>query len=113
MPHFVVEYSENLAQKINMPNMLQGVFDVAVASQLFVPEAIKVRAMSFTEYHLADQAQGFIHIQCKILSGRTPEQQQSLSRELFDYLGQYPLEAISLTVEVLTMDKASYQKRVT
>lgn len=111
MPHCVVEYSEGLDAKA----ILTAVFDGALQSSLFEPGGadIKVRAQAY-QHHISGGAHAdFIHVQLRILSGRTLMQKQQLSQSVLLHLLQLELISCSHTIEVVDIDRASYAKTAT
>jgi len=120
MPHAIIEYSQSLAEsakhKISPESLMASVFDGAKHSKLFDAADIKVRTIAF-EHHLSGEIpetndRPFIHVTMKILSGRTLEQRTHLSECVMAALEQLKLESLSLTVEILDIEKASYIKRL-
>ncbi|GAB3015073.1 5-carboxymethyl-2-hydroxymuconate Delta-isomerase [Bowmanella dokdonensis] len=110
MPHCVVEYSKALETRVMPEAMMQSVFEGAVASGLFTPEAIKTRAIACDYYMVGDQVADFIHVQLRILSGRTDAQKAALAKAVLDRLTELKLSHLSITAEVLDMHKESYAK---
>lgn len=110
MPHCIIEHSPALsAHSLN-----QSVFTGALASSLFDSEGrdIKVRSLAYDHYQTGKQVQDFVHVQLRILSGRSAEQKAKLSQAVMDELSSLHLQHTSITVEVIDMDRASYQKRL-
>lgn len=114
MPHCIVEHSANLSSSELMPLVFEAVRD----SGLFEADGsdIKVRAIPYQDYLVGTgggtRTVDFIHIELKILSGRTPEQKQHLSRGVLEQIKTLALQPCSMTVEVVDMDRASYAKCV-
>lgn len=88
--------------------MYQG----TLASDLFEPQDIKTRTQSFSEYQAGEVKESFVHITAKILSGRNLEQRRALSQSILSQLESLNLCRISLTVEVVEIEKESYAKVV-
>lgn len=110
MPHIVVEYSAT-AEISGVINALQKcLFDAALSTGLFSEKAIKVRSMAFENYFLPEERSGFIHINNKILSGRTTEQKQLLANVMLDALTRFNLSNTAMSVEVSDLHKESYVK---
>ncbi|WDE04315.1 5-carboxymethyl-2-hydroxymuconate Delta-isomerase [Thalassomonas viridans] len=110
MPHNIIEYSSELEPDIE--NIMQAVHLGSVNSALFDEQDIKTRALPYRHANLGQDSKFFIHVQAKILSGRSPEQKSLLSDAILQQLIQLELSAISLTVEILDIDKSSYAKQV-
>ena len=108
MPHCIIEHSPNIPPE----GLLQAVFNGALHSQLFLPDGadIKVRAIAYQNFKMGDGKAFFVHVAAKILAGRTDEQKQRLSQEIIKKLLGLGYQDISITVEVVDMERQSYQK---
>ena len=110
MPHCIVEHSASLDSEIILPLVFSG----ALKSELFEADGsdIKVRAIAYHSYLTGPKKSDFVHITLKMLSGRTPEQKQMLSKSVLAQLQKLELQNCSLTIEVMDIDRASYSKHV-
>ena len=110
MPHCIIEHSPN----ISPDGLMHAVFNGALHSQLFLPDGadIKVRAIAYQNFKLGDGKASFVHVIVKILAGRTDEQKQRLSQEIIEKLSDLGHQDISITVEVVDMERQSYQKHL-
>lgn len=110
MPHCIIEHSPNIPPE----GLLQAVFNGALHSQLFLPDGadIKVRAIAYQNFKLGDGKASFVHVVVKILAGRTDEQKQRLSQQIIKKLSGLGHQDISITVEVVDMERQSYQKHL-
>lgn len=108
MPHCIIEHAEHLDSQVLINSVYQG----ALASNLFEPEQIKSRAISYSHYQTAGRQKAFVHVTLKILSGRTEQQKSQLSGLVFEQLKSLGLTDLSLTVEVVDIDRGSYSKAV-
>jgi 5-carboxymethyl-2-hydroxymuconate isomerase len=93
------------------------VFKASLASSLFEKDGsdIKIRAIPFTQYQIGtlqnNVAQvAFIHVTLKILSGRNTEQKIGLSKLVLSSFETLALKACSISVEVVDIDRDSYEK---
>lgn len=112
MPHCIVEYAKNLENHLYPTELVNTVYSGALKSQLFNADDIKVRASAYDHFTSGIRKQDFIHVTLKILSGRTPEQRTHLSQTVLSELALLPFASISMTVEVIDIDKSSYSKIV-
>ena len=110
MPHCIIEHSPNIPPE----GLLQAVFNGALHSQLFLPDGadIKVRAIAYKNFKIGDGKASFVHVVAKILAGRTDEQKQRLSQEIIKKISGLGHQDISITVEVVDMERQSYQKHL-
>lgn len=111
MPHCIVEHSASLDGETILPLVFSG----ALESGLFEADGsdIKTRAVSYHSHTTGRSRSDFVHVALKILSGRTPEQKQMLSRSVLAQLQTLKLINCSLTIEVVDIDRASYSKHIT
>ncbi|MCY7294570.1 5-carboxymethyl-2-hydroxymuconate Delta-isomerase [Alteromonas sp. a30] len=110
MPHCIIEYSRPLTEKEQVDNIQKAVLQGCLTAQLFSPEDIKLRSIPFDDYRLMGGHEHFIHVTVKMLSGRTPEQRQTLSESVLSALTQLKLMNTSLTVEISDLERESYTK---
>ncbi|WP_428025573.1 5-carboxymethyl-2-hydroxymuconate Delta-isomerase [Arcobacter sp.] len=108
MPHCIVEHSINLDSDLFVEKVFMG----ALSTGLFEPDGrdIKVRALGYSSYMTGPKRSDFIHVSLKILSGRTPKQKLSLSDAVIEELVALAYNDVSITVEVVDMDRDSYRK---
>lgn len=112
MPHCIVEYSQNLEQEVAPIEWLEAVKTACIESQLFSTEDIKLRSFPYKNFITAGQEDAFVHVTVRLLSGRTSEEKQGLSKRILDQLLALPVKGISLSVEMRDMDRETYSKRV-
>ena len=110
MPHLIIEFSEQVESMVSPQLMVEQIRTAAMASGLFNEQAIKVRAMGYQHFRNGVDDNDFIHVTARILSGRTLEQRQSLSEILLKTLQNMSLPELSLSVEVVEMERESYLK---
>ena len=116
MPHLYVDYSDNLA---GLPerDMLTALTAALCTHPTVQDEAdVKARIARATQYVVGNQAgsRGFIHAQLRVLSGRTPEVKLQLSERIAEVLRRYTPQPegmlVQISVEIVDMDRPSYQK---
>jgi 5-carboxymethyl-2-hydroxymuconate isomerase len=116
MPHCIIEYSKELDHELDIDEVMFAVFSGAVQSLLFSSTDIKVRAIPFKYFYAESEdnnnQQRFIHVCCKILSGRNLEQRQKLSELVLSQLNAFEIKSVSVSVEIVDMERESYNKRV-
>jgi 5-carboxymethyl-2-hydroxymuconate isomerase len=118
MPHCIIEYSEELTQELEIKDVMSAVFQAAVQSALFSSTDIKIRAIPFTYFYTKNDSEDnknqprFIHVCCKILSGRNLAQRQKLSELVLSHLKSIEIKSLSISVEIVDMERESYNKHV-
>ena len=85
MPHFIVEYSANLEQELDLPELLKVLNDTAVSTGVFPLGGIRSRAIRCDYFRVAegDPENGFIHLTAKVGSGRPIEILQEAGDTVF------------------------------
>jgi len=111
MPHLIIEYAAPLAQDVDMQALVEAAFNAAKATDLFTPAAIKARAHPVDAYWIGGAKQPFMHIDVKILPGRTAVQKKTLSQSVFDAVSALLDADVALSVEVNDLDADAYAKR--
>jgi 5-carboxymethyl-2-hydroxymuconate isomerase len=111
MPHIIVEYSNNLEAKINVPKLIDAVHQTVLRSGLFEPTAVRTRAAPRALYRIADGAPEnvFLHIAARIRAGRTTAARKALGESLLraarESLAVLPAASpVAVTVEVHEID---------
>ncbi len=91
MPHFIVEYSGNLAGDIQFDAFFEQVHDNLGASGVFPLGGIRSRAIRMDDYRIADAKHdyAFIHITLKVGSGRDEATRKAVCDDLFAMIEQY------------------------
>jgi len=110
MPHCIIEYSSDL--EMGAQQLIDAVMQGALDSALFNVDDIKLRTISYENYQIATGKKKFIHVAMKILSGRSDEQKRNLSQAVLARLDKLDLTCLSLTVEVLDIDREVYAKKI-
>jgi 5-carboxymethyl-2-hydroxymuconate isomerase len=112
MPHLVVEYSRNVEDAVSLDTIMDLIYRSAANSGVMDSIDIKVRAIPYVHFKLADSGNSFIHVTCRLLSGRSEEQKSRLTNMLRQDLIELLPDVHSISVEVVDMDPASYKKRL-
>jgi 5-carboxymethyl-2-hydroxymuconate isomerase len=111
MPHCIIEYSHGLFDESDLEQVMQDVKEEMLSVNLFAADAIKIRAIQYKDFLIDSKYQNFIHIDLRILTGRTTEQKEGLARAVQDCLkSKFLDENISVTTEITEMNKDYYQK---
>ena len=108
MPHCIIEHSSAM----NPQTLIDAVHQGAIDSQLFDTAAIKTRTINYEYHRCDDNVDEFVHVNCKILSGRTAKQKDELSKAVLKRLADCGFTNISITVEISDLNKACYSKKV-
>lgn len=114
MPNLVLEYSNSVEERLNVPSLLEDLHHVALKCGLFDASSVKSRTLRCHHWLIGEEGNSvdFIHVSFDLLSGRTQQQKRDLSRQLMAVLQEKAGHVCSLTVNVRDMDKECFQKVV-
>lgn len=112
MPHFIVEYAAPLQADIDPQTLVEDACGAGAQSGLFGPGDIKGRAHAVEHYLTAGTRQPFVHVDVRLLPGRTDAQKKDLAQRVFDALAARVPANVTLSVEVNELHAASYTKRL-
>ena len=118
MPHFIVEYTDNLRDAGDIKGLLRKVNQVLIAQGgVFPTGAIRSRAIELRDYVVADDTSddAFVHATLKIGAGRTPEQKKQACDALFatmkeHFAALYATRPLALSMELQEFDEAGTYK---
>ncbi len=120
MPHILVEYSSNLAPRVEVRGLLGALHGAALESGLFEPATVRTRALPRDIYLIADGAPAnvFLHITARIRAGRSIESRKSLGESLLKAAKNAtsalpPSTPIVLSVEVHEIDPEMLFRHIT
>ena len=91
MPHFLIEYSANLEDHVDIDGLVRHVHQAALASGVFPLKGTRTRAVARHAYCIADAHpdNAFIHATARIGSGRSLAVRQAAGRQVFDAMVAY------------------------
>lgn len=111
MPHFIIECSENVLKQKAPQEIIQAVYDTALATELFAtngPGGIKVRINPYRYYNTVNSQKDFIHVFGNIMEGRTEEQKKRLSKNIVSALTQLLPETPVISMNVDEFKQSNY-----
>ena len=111
MPQLLVEYSANLDRVLDIPRLVAAVHAAALETGVFPVGGIRTRAERRDIYAIADghPDNGFVHVQARIGTGRTPEVRQKAAEHIFAAVKSETAKAfvsrpLRLTLEIVEID---------
>ena len=118
MPHFTLEYSANLDDRLDMAGVVEIVRKAAVETGIFPLGGIRVRAVRCEHYTIADGCSefGFLDIVLRLGEGRDLAARKKAGDHIFKALSAYldPVFATSkfaLSFDMQVNDKETSWKR--
>ena len=117
MPHFVLEYSDNILEEVDFKDFFKRLHTLLVHVGPFNLSDIKSRAICHQEFYVANgqESNAFVHLTLSIFKGRDLGIRQTVGEKMLAFLkGEFArsFETLncSLTVEVKEMEKETYFK---
>ncbi|KPF90383.1 5-carboxymethyl-2-hydroxymuconate isomerase [Rhodopseudomonas sp. AAP120] len=118
MPHFTIEYSANLDDRVDMRAVVDLVRTSALETGIFPIGGIRVRAIRCDTYAIADgrESFSFMAMLLRIGEGRDLAARKKAGQHVFDKLSHYldPLfadEGFALSFDMMINDKETSWKR--
>ena len=112
MPHCIIEYSQDVAEQVEIDTLIDAVHSGALASELFPEYDIKTRAIGYPQHRTGQTRDSFVHVAIHLLDGRSDEQKSRLSEEVLAALEPLLPQVVSVGVEICDIHRTSYRKRV-
>jgi 5-carboxymethyl-2-hydroxymuconate isomerase len=111
MPHFIIDCSENIIQQKSADEILQAVYEIAEATELFAENDIKVRLRTYRYFRLGKNKKDFIHIFGNIMEGRSTEQKANLSKKIIEGLNNMFPDLSILSISIREFERATYSNK--
>ena len=112
MPHFVIEYAEEVERQIDLTELLRITYQVGASSGLMEPADIKVRARAYKYYKMTGIKDTFVHTTIFLLAGRTDEQKEKLSIALRSEQANLMPGVTAISIDIRDMNNIAYKKRL-
>jgi 5-carboxymethyl-2-hydroxymuconate isomerase len=113
MPHFSIEYSDNLEQMVDMAALCDHLRRAAIETGVFPMPGVRVRAFRADHVSIADgdAKHAFLDLSIRLRAGRSPEDKARATREVFAALEAFMAPAlakhsIALSLEMRDIDPA-------
>lgn len=115
MPHFIMEYSANVKEDVDIPALLRKVNQTLLAQNgVFPIGGIRSRAIELVDYCIADgdPQHAFVHVTLKIGAGRTAQAKAKVCEDLFALLKshlflEHKPRPLSLSLELYEFNEES------
>lgn len=113
MPHFVLEYTDNLKPEGRIPELLAKVNAVLIAQDgAFPTGGIRARAIELHDYVIADGAEddAFVHAHLKIGAGRSEEVKKKTCEALFEAMKAHFAELFAKRYLALSLELSEFSE---
>jgi 5-carboxymethyl-2-hydroxymuconate isomerase len=106
VPHFMIDYSANLEQRLDIAGLCVVLRDAAVETGLFPLAGIRVRAVKVDHHLIADgqEAHAFADISVRLREGRSPEDKARATAHLFAAAEAYCAEVLATSPFLLSLE---------
>ena len=111
MPHCVIECPVELREIVDFDILVKAVHDATEASGLFEKGDVKSRLVLARHYVVGGERVPYVHVIAHLLSGRSTEQKQALSKSIAATLCELLPTVEWLSVDVKDIDRATYSNR--
>lgn len=111
MPHFIVEYTDNLKEDIKVEQLLKDVHQILIArNDTFPIGGIRSRAIELTNYRVADglEDDAFVHATLKIAAGRSEEIKAEVCDAIFEVIKAHFDETMNKRYLALSMELVEF-----
>lgn len=111
MPHLIIEYSANVADVVDVGDLVNEMHAAALATGIAPLDALRTRAMARDHYAIADRhpSNKFIAVTARLGAGRSDDDKNTLVDALMSALDEFLGEeqaTIMLSVEYQEIDPA-------
>lgn len=118
MPHFIVEYTDNIKNEANISKLFEEIHKVLIARDTVFPiGGIRSRAIEVNDYRIADGAEddAFVHAVLKIGAGRSEEIKKEVCDALFEVMKDHfsilmSNRYLALSMELIEFSEAGTYK---
>lgn len=111
MPHLQLQYSDNLASRIDFAQLCRDLNSALTSTKLFPAGGIRVRAIPVSAHSIADNhpLNGFLDAVLRIGTGRTNEQKTMVGKKLMEVLEAQCAQLLAtphfaLSLEIVEID---------
>jgi 5-carboxymethyl-2-hydroxymuconate isomerase len=106
MPHLVVHHSRS----VEAASLLPALHHALCHQPTIDPNAVKTRALSFDPVYVGQGTGPFVHLELRLLQGRSPETLGAIQNALVQVSRLHLDPSVVLTMEIVLMDPALYFK---
>ena len=113
MPHFILEYTDNLKPEANIPLLLEKINNVLISyHDIFPIGGIRSRAIELRDYRVADgkENDAFVHGMLKIGAGRSEEIKKEVCDELFEVIKDHFQDLFDKRYLALSMELVEFSE---
>jgi 5-carboxymethyl-2-hydroxymuconate isomerase len=118
MPHFIIEYTDNIKAEADISGLLEKTNNVLIShGNIFPIGGIRSRAIDIHDYRVADGSENdaFVHATLKIGAGRSEADKKAICDELFEVIKAhfaylFAKRYLALSMELIEFSEAGTYK---
>jgi 5-carboxymethyl-2-hydroxymuconate isomerase len=119
MPHFIIEFTDNLTAEGDIPGLLKKANETLIAQGSVIPiGGVRSRATELKYYRMADgqEDDAFVHATLKMGTGRDAATRKRIGDALFDMMKAHFAELfarryLALSMEIVEFDEGGTWKQ--
>jgi len=109
MPHLLVEYSKNIADRLSLQAFSDELRDATMATGTYPLGGVRVRFHECSTYTIADSnndddTYAFVHIQLRMGEGRSHDEKLAASTLIFERAKSFVKEAFDIAPSALSLE---------
>ena len=91
MPHFVLEYTDNIYERSNVKPFLKTIHKILIEDKEFRLDQIKSRSIEHNQYYISngDDKEAFVYLTLSILQGKSAKQKHEIGQKMLVSLEEY------------------------
>jgi len=117
LPHFILEYTDNLKKDIDIKQLLKTIHSAILEFPNLLPiSGLRSRAIEVNNYMIADGTEddAFIHATLKLGKGRTEDQKKAIGNKIFQVMKEYltPIyekRYLAVSLEIYEFQQETYK----
>ena len=105
MPHFIVEYTDNIREEMRVPELLRKGIEAVVADG-YPAASMRARAIAFSDYLLVDGREDYamVHAVLKIAPGHTVEEKTRVCHAVFEVMKSHFADVLARRYLLLSLE---------
>lgn len=106
MPHFQIDYSANLEERLEISGLLTVLRDAAMETGIFPLAGIRIRATACDHWLIADgnPDHAFLDISIRLRAGRSTDAKQQATEHIFAAAGAFCAEMMATSSFMLSLE---------
>jgi 5-carboxymethyl-2-hydroxymuconate isomerase len=115
LPHFIVEYTDNIKEEANLASLFEKIHQVLIErGEIFPIGGIRSRAIELSDYRVADgiEDDAFVHAVFKIGAGRPEQVKKEACDVLFEAIKEHFSTLMDKRYLALSMELVEFSEKL-